>query len=89
MEMEFEEPVYEAPPAQKKQTKLTSDNLSQLSDSKSKTAKAKKSKKGGAKPAWAVTEKQLEENKDAEIDDLIDFAYDLDYEKYMEDYEFR
>jgi hypothetical protein len=30
-----------------------------------------------------------EESKDAEIDDLLEFAYDLDYEKYMEDYDVR
>lgn len=27
--------------------------------------------------------------KDKEIDNLIEFAYDLDYEKFMEDYEVR
>ena len=27
--------------------------------------------------------------KEQEIDELIEFAYDLDYEKYMEDYEVR
>lgn len=31
----------------------------------------------------------LEENKEAEIDELLEFAYELDYEKYMEDYEVR
>jgi hypothetical protein len=30
-----------------------------------------------------------EEEKDQEIDDLLEFAYDLDYEKYMEDYDVR
>lgn len=30
-----------------------------------------------------------EEEKEAEIDDLLEFAYELDYEKYMEDYEVR
>lgn len=27
--------------------------------------------------------------KEQEIDELIEFAYDLDYEQYMEDYEVR
>ena len=36
-----------------------------------------------------MTEKQTEEVKEAEIDDLLEFAYELDYEKYMEDYEIR
>ena len=30
-----------------------------------------------------------EEEKEKEIDNLIEFAYDLDYEKYLEDYEVR
>lgn len=36
-------------------------------------------------PAWATTEKQQEIEKEAEIDELLEFAYELDYEKYMED----
>ena len=36
-----------------------------------------------------MTPKQQENEQEAEIDDLIEFAYDLDYEKYMEDYEVR
>ena len=31
----------------------------------------------------------MEDAKEAEIDDLLEFAYELDYEKYMEDYEVR
>ena len=45
--------------------------------------------KGSKKPAWAVTEKDHEEAKEQEIDELLDFAYELDYEKYMEDFEVR
>lgn len=52
------------------------------------TAKSKKSSKK-QKPAWATTEKQQEDAKEEEIDELIEFAYELDYEKYMEDYEVR
>lgn len=36
-----------------------------------------------------MSAKQQEEENEKEIDDLIEFAYDLDYEKYMEDYEVR
>jgi hypothetical protein len=43
--------------------------------------------KKGQKPAWATTEAQLEEEKEKEIDDLLEFAYELDYDKYMEDFE--
>lgn len=52
--------------------------------------KPKKKKKAKTdKPAWAVTEKQQEDAKEKEIDELLEFAYELDYEKYMEDYEVR
>ena len=75
--------------------KLTADALSGLdmkagasvpasgSKQKSTVSKSKKS----SKPAWAKTEKQLEEEKEKEIDELLEFAYDLDYDKYMEDFE--
>ena len=36
-----------------------------------------------------MTEKQKEDAKEAEIDDFLKYACELDYEKYMEDYEFR
>lgn len=48
-----------------------------------------KPKKGAKRPAWATTKKMEEEEKEKEVDDLIEFAYDLDYEKFMEDYEVR
>jgi hypothetical protein len=57
---------------------------------KSEKAPSEKPKaKKAAKPAWATTEKQQEDFKEAEIDDLLEFAYELDYEKYMEDFEVR
>lgn len=40
-------------------------------------------------PAWATTQKQQEVAKEQEIDELLEFAYELDYEKYMEDQEVR
>ena len=49
---------------------------------------SKKSKKS-QKPAWATTEKQQEEEKEKEIDELLEFAYELDYDKFMEDQEIR
>ena len=62
-------------------------------DQKSENSKPKSSQKSKAskksKPAWAMTEQQLEEKKEAEIDDLLEFAYELDYEKYMDDFEIR
>lgn len=38
---------------------------------------------------WAKTAKELKEEEEQDIDNLIEFAYDLDYEKYMEDLEVR
>lgn len=54
-----------------------------------KSKKSKKAAGGKAKPAWAQTEKEQEEAKEKEIDDLLEFAYELDYEKYMDDFEVR
>ena len=36
-----------------------------------------------------MTEKEVENTKEEEIDELLEFAYELDYEKYMEDFEVR
>jgi len=78
-------------PSQAKSSYLNAANLEEVASVKSAPkSKASKSKKGApARPAWAVTEKMTEDNKEAEIDDLLEFAYELDYEKYMEDEEVR
>jgi hypothetical protein len=57
--------------------------------SKKQPSVASKKGKRAQKPAWAQTAEHVEENKEAEIDELLEFAYELDYEKYMEDYEVR
>jgi hypothetical protein len=64
--------------------KLNADTLSQLSKASKKSSKSKKQR-----PAWAMTEKQQVDEQEKEVDELIEFAYELDYEKYMEDYEVR
>lgn len=85
-EMAFvEEPVPEV--LQTQPERLSEKALSQLPSVKS--GKSVKSSKKSQKPAWATTEKEQEDNKEAEIDDLLEFAYDLDYDKYMEDFEIR
>ena len=70
---------------------LTAQNLERhaVESKKGTSVASKKGKKTPAKPAWAQTEKQMEEQKEAEIDELLEFAYELDYEKYMDDYEVR
>ena len=84
----IEPDVPDLPDVSARPAKLTAENL----DAHSRKAPSVASKKGAkkaAKPAWANTEKQMEEAKEAEIDDLLEFAYELDYEKFMEDYEVR
>ena len=82
----------EAPP-EAAPHKLTEENLrksDQLeAESRASQKAAKKAAKKSAKPAWAMTEKDIEEEKEKEIDDLLEFAYELDYEKYMDDFEVR
>lgn len=97
--MEFEDPtknieqLVEEKVAQKdeKNQKLTEENLSKVGSQKSEKAPSAKSKASSkkSKPAWATTEKEMEEQKEAEIDELLEFAYDLDYDKYMDDFEVR
>jgi len=41
------------------------------------------------KPAWARTEQEEEAAEDEEVEDLLDFAENLDIDKYMDDYEFQ
>ena len=87
MDDQFEQiGVPELPDVTAKPAKLTAANL----DAHSRTSKApsvasKKGARKAAKPAWATTEAQQEEAKEAEIDELLEFAYELDYEKYMEE----
>lgn len=65
------------------------EKLSEKALSKLPSVKSAKSSKKSQKPAWATTQKEQEETKEAEIDDLLEFAYDLDYDKFMEDFEIR
>ena len=67
--------------------RLTEENLKKNDEHYSQKNKPKKTNK--KMPAWAKTEEQLKKEEEDEIDDLIEFAYDLDYEKYMEDLEVR
>mgnify|MGYP006910387848 FL=1 len=41
------------------------------------------------KPVWAKTKNQIDQEEEKEIEDLIEFAYELDYEKFVEDMEVR
>lgn len=71
---------------------VAADQPSEVKSEKKSVVASSKHKKSGAaqqKPAWAMTEKQTEDVKEEEIDNLLEFAYELDYEKYMEDFEVR
>jgi hypothetical protein len=77
---------------EEKSIKQLSDRVEvkkEASEKKKEGTKKKRNKKQKGKPAWAMTEKELVEKEDKEVDTLIDFAYDLDYEKYIEDFEVR
>ena len=85
LEMEFDEPEQAA----SKVEKLSVENLARMDGATKQAAKKKPKSRKGGKPAWAKTEKQQEEDKEAEIDALLEFAYDLDYDQYLEDFEVR
>ncbi len=79
-----------------RQQKLTEENLMRNEAAVAEERKKPQSKAGNPsqqkkskKPMWAMTEKELENTQEKEVDDLLEFAYELDYEKYMEDFEVR
>lgn len=49
----------------------------------------KKELKKASKPLWAMTEQEKESFEETEADDLINFAENLDYDKYMGDSDFK
>lgn len=49
----------------------------------------KKAEKAKSKPLWAMTEQEKESFEEGEADDLINFAENLDFEKYLGDLDFR
>ena len=52
-------------------------------------AQLKRANNNRSKPAWALTEEQKEQLEDEEADDLMDFANNLDVDKYLDDLEVR
>ena len=79
----------DAPSVASRPQPLTAENLGSMKSGKAPSVASKKGAKKAQKPAWAMTAGQTEDAKEAEIDELLEFAYELDYEKYMEDYEVR
>jgi hypothetical protein len=52
-----------------------------------KKSETHKKEKVSAKPKWAYTEEQLIDEEDKEVDDLLAFTNNLDYDKYINDLE--
>lgn len=66
------------------------DDVAKLETHLQLTGGVKGAKKTAAKkPLWAMTEEEKEGAEDAEAAALIDFAENLDFEKYVDDSEFR
>lgn len=61
--------------------KLTEKNL------KNHEKRTREEKK--RKPKWALTEEQVEVEEDKEVDDLLNFVADLDYENFINDLDVR
>jgi hypothetical protein len=75
------------------QTLLTSDHevtQEHLEDALHHAGQSYKTKDGKrAKPVWAMTEKEKDEFQEQEASELMAFAEDLDFDKYIGDLEFR
>ena len=77
------------------QPALTSGNLKELERGGNPQmapiipVQEKKKGKNRPLPLWAMTREQAENMEEQEVDDLLEFAYELDYEKYMEDLQVR
>jgi hypothetical protein len=68
------------PPLSKPAVKLTTKNL---------TNHSKQLQAARSKPKWALTEQQAEGAEDAEVEELLQFAYELDYEAFLDDFAVR
>mmetsp|Transcript_90754 Transcript_90754/g.256262 ORF Transcript_90754/g.256262 Transcript_90754/m.256262 type:complete len:402 (-) Transcript_90754:210-1415(-) len=63
--------------------------LKRLAREAKKAASTKGERVTPPKPLWAMTEKEKDDFEEADAADLINFAENLDYEKYVHDLEFR
>jgi hypothetical protein len=70
---------------QAKPAKLTEKNLKAYSEQEERKSRAS----GRPKPQWAVSQKELEDREEQDVDELLSFVNDLDYDKYIEDMEVR
>lgn len=73
----------------KSQGLATSNDVRKLESHLDLKAKIAKTRTSAKKPLWAMTEEEKEGAEDDEAAALIDFAENLDFEKYLGDAEFR
>jgi hypothetical protein len=64
------------------------DYVQQEQPSPTREEKPKQKKKDQSlKPKWAYTEQQVKDEEEQDVDDLLDFTNNLDYDKYLNDLE--
>lgn len=67
----------------------TAEDLKDVEEAKEQEPEEKTSnnniKVKSSKPKWAMTEEEAEDADDAELDELLDFANNLDYDSYIDD----
>jgi len=73
--------------AQQEQSSPVQAYKRQEEEKPAKSALKKKEKEKDLKPKWAYTEKQLEDEEEENLDDLLTFTNNLDYDKYINDLE--
>lgn len=76
-------------PSEKSQKPEKSQKVEKPEKSEKLTEKNLKLLENEKRPKWAMTEEQAENLEEMEVDDLLRFAQDLDYDKFIEDLEVR
>jgi len=66
------------------QEQVSPHNLVKKQTESKSVAKKKENKE---KPKWALTEKQVDDEEELDVDNLLEFTNNLDYEKYIDDLE--
>lgn len=65
----------------------TKDDFPIMEESKEQEEEKPKASKIKAKPKWAMTEVEADDADEMEVDELLDFANNLDYDSYIDDME--
>jgi len=74
-----------------KDTPLESSSKGEVDDDRAQAKQTNHHSKGQSKPAWAMTEKAADNQKEEQLEQeealLLDFAQSLDFDKYIGDIE--